>query len=234
MPTFPGPDVAAAWWTWQSLDDGGTLLAEQGKSALHLTPTNLAAPNYGLGSNGKTGKLTLNGANQYGVMPAAAAARWYANAPTSALTVGFVATWDDPTANDVIFSCLNAGPTRGLTVKLSTSARVQVAGYDAAGAVKSATFTADQRLAGSTRVVVIALQPSASLALAWIDGTPIAATFAGTTTSIAYDTAVMPTIGSIPGGGNYHDGDLFPLCIWPRVLLASEVAAWTSYWRDRT
>lgn len=234
MPTFPGPDVASAWWTWQSLDDGGTLLAEQGKSALHLTPRNLVAPNYGLGSNGKTGRLTLNGTTQYADMAAAVAARWYATAPTTALTVGIASRWAAPAANDIIFSCLNAGPTRGLAVRLSAAERVQVAGYDAAGAVVSATMSADAPLSARTRVVVVTLQPSSSWASAFVDGVPVGCTFAGSNNPIAYDAAVMPTMGAVPGGGSYHDGDLFPVCIWPRVLLASEVAAWTAYWRDRT
>lgn len=234
MPTFPGPDEASAWWTWQSLDAGGTLLAEQGRLALHLTPRVLAAPNYGLGSNGKTGRLTLNGATHYADMAAAVAARWYTAAPTTALTVGIAARWAAPAINDVIFSCLNAGPTRGLAIRLSAAERIQVAGYDAAGAVVSATMSADAPLTSRTRVVVMTLQPSASWATAFVDGVPVGCTFAGSNNPIAYDTAVMPAIGAIPGGGNYHDGDFFAICIWPRVLLSSEIGSWTCIWRDRT
>jgi hypothetical protein len=234
MPLYPGPDQASAWWTFQGLDGTGLLLAEQGRKGLHLTPRVLAAPNYGLGTNGKTGKLTLNGTTHYADMAADVAARWYTVAPTTEITVGIVARFAAPAANDVIFSCLNAGPTRGLIVKLSAAERVQVAGYDAAGAVTSATMTADNALTGRTRCIIVALKPATSLALAYVGGASVACTFAGGAGPIAYDGAVMPSIGAIPGGGNYHDGDLFGVFVWPRILLASEVGKWSDEWQGRT
>jgi hypothetical protein len=234
MPNYPGPDQASAWWTWQGLDGTGALLAEQGRKGLHLTPRGLAAPNYGLGTNGKTGQLTLSGATHYADMAAAVAARWYEVAPTTEVTVGIVARFAAPAANDVIFSCLNGGPTRGLVVKLSAAERVQVAGYDAAGAVTSATMTADNALTGRTRCIIVALRPATSLALAYVDAAPVACAFAGGAGPIAYDAAVMPAVGAIPGGGNYHEGGLFGVFVWPRILLSDEVARWSNEWQDRT
>jgi len=234
---WPGPDKASAHWTFDGLDAGGTLIREGGRLDLHITPVNLAAPAYGLGTNGKTNRWRLDGVNQYGylsslfgIMPQW---RWFDNAPTTALTVGIVARWNAPAANDVIFSCLNAGPTRGMAVRLSTAERVQIAAYDAAGAISTCTMSADAPLTGRTRVVMMAMEQAGSLARAWVDGQGVAAAFAGSLLPVAYDWALLPALGSIPGGGNYHDGDFFAICIWPLIFTDSEAKAFSDYWRDR-
>lgn len=237
MGIFPGPDEASAHWTFPGLNAAGLLVKEGGRLDLDLTPRNLVAPAYGMGTNGKTGRWRLDGVNQYGDLAVGAtlpATRWYANAPTTALTVAIVARFNAPAVNDVIFSCLNAGPTRGLAVLLSAAERVRVAAYDAAGAIMSATMSADAPLTGRTRVVVVQLQQATGLARSYVDSAVVAAAFAGSANPIAYDAAILPTVGAIPGGGNYHDGDFFALCFWPRIVLEPEIAAWTNYWRERS
>jgi hypothetical protein len=53
-------------------------------------------------------------------------------------------------------------------------------------------MTADNALTGRTRCIVVALKPATSLALAYVEGAPVACTFAGVAGPVAYDAAIMP------------------------------------------
>lgn len=231
----PGQEDAALYALWRAVTPDG-LIEEQGRYNLHLTPQNLSAPMFGLATDSRGSSfIELNRVNmQYvDLSVAAARQRFYAVAPASGITCGIVARWTAPLINDVIFSCLNAGPSRGLALRHSAAERLQLTGYDAAGAPWTATMAADGPFAGRTRTAVFIVRPSVSQTNVWIDGLDVVATFAGTTLPVAYDTAIAPTIGSIPGGGNYHHGRLYAVCLWPGVLDSDRITAWGAYWRDR-
>lgn len=211
----------------------GNLWVDSSGRGLHATPgAGYAAPNYGL-AVGPSGApyILCDGATVNGTLPLS----FYASAPTSGLTVALVQRFTSPLAADFVFSCVNAGVTRGLAVDFSTADRLRIRAYDAAGAVLSCTMTADGPLTGRTRVVVLSMQQAGSLARAWVDGQGVAATFAGSLLPIAYDAAVVPTLFSIVGGaGNYDDGNCYLLGLDSRAWTDSEAKAFSAFWMDRT
>jgi hypothetical protein len=201
---------------------------------LHALPgAAYAAPAYGIAPGPSGAKYILAGgaANNNAVL----STDFYLRAPTTGLTVCLVQRFSVPTAADFVFSTVNAAVSRGLAVDFSTSERLRIRAYDAAGAVMSCTMTADGPLTGRTRVVVLAMAQAGSLARAWVDAEGVAATFAGSLNPIAYDAAVVPTLFSIVGGaGNYNDGNCYWFGIDNRVWTDQEAKVFSRWALDRT
>ncbi len=215
------------------LDASNRWVESSGNGLNALPGAAYAAPAYGmaLGPSGAPYILAGGVANSNATLPL-----WfYTRAPTTGVTVALVQRFTSPLAADFVFSCVNAGVTRGLAVDFSTAERLRIRAYDAAGAVMSCTMTADGPLTGRTRVVVLAMEQAGSLARAWLDGQGVAATFAGSLNAIAYDAAVVPTLWSIVGGaGNNNDGNAYTFQIDGRAWTDSEAKAFSAFWLDRT
>lgn len=235
---FPGPDSAILHLDPAlGLTDGG-LWRDGSKYGLHVTPNaNYAAPNYGL-AIGPSGApyIGFNGVNQNGSLVAPANTRFFSVAPTTQATVVVVARHNDPTATDNIFSSENAGATRGFIVSMNTAARMQVFGWDAAGALTFYPLDGnDTPYAARTRVTIISGRCTDALALRWIDGVGRTASYAiaATVGPIAYDAAVVPTVGCRTDGIRRFDGSLYFLGIWPLVFTDQEARACSAFWLDR-
>lgn len=208
--------------------------ADSSGNGYHALPgAAYAAPAFGI-ANGPSGAPYILASGGAGAN-ATLSTDFYLKAPTTGLTVALVQKFTAPAASDFVFSCVNAGVTRGLAVDFSTAERLRIRAYDAAGAVMSCTMTADGPLTGRTRVVVLALSPSGSSARAWVDGEGVASTFAGSTNPIAYDAATVPTLFSIVGGaGNINDGNAYTFQVDDRVWSHREVLAFSAFWLNRT
>jgi hypothetical protein len=231
MALFPTPQESCFYLAPELTDTG--LWRDLSPFGLHGTVGGgYAGPAYGITTGPSGAKyIACDGANDNGTLPL----RFYTNAPTTAITVALVQWFNAPAADDRVFDCVNAGVTRGFAVDFSAAARLRIRAYDAAGAVKSCTLTADAPFVSRTRVVVLTMEPARSYAAAWVDRVQVAATFAGSTTPIAYDAAVVPTLFSIVGGaGNFNDGGVYALAVDDRVWSHAEAVAFCDYWRDRT
>jgi len=228
---WPGPDSACFYLDPSAgLTDGG-LWKDSSRFGLHCTPVGYAAPNWGysLGPSGAP-RIGFNGANQTGALPL----RFYLNAPTTAVTFALVARHNNPTAGDRVFSCVNAGNVRGIEMTSPTSARMGITGYDGAVLCAYSSEATDSGYVGRTRVTILAVEQAGSLARRWVDGVGLTPFFLGNVNPIAYDTAVVPTIGTHPFAAVYFDGDLYFLGIWPLVFTDSEAKAFSAFWMDRT
>lgn len=215
------------------LTDGNRWQESSGNGLSAAPGAAYVAPAYGLATGPSGAKFIgcTGTANYNATLPLG----WYTRAPTTELTVALVQRFNAPAASDFLFSCVDAGTTRGLAVDFSTADRLRIRAYDSAGAVMSCTMTADGPLATRTRVVVLSMRQAGSVARAWVDRVQVAATFAGSANAIAYDATVVPTLWSIVGGaGNYNDGDCYTLQIDNRAWTHAEAVAFSDYWRDRT
>ena len=213
----------------------GNLFKDSGPHGLHLTPVNFVAPNYGLvqGPSGAT-CLRFNGTTQYAYMAAAAAARFYARAPTTTVTIAFVARHVLPAAGSFVFNARDIATTRGLVVRYSTTEILNLRGQDAGGVQTNLTDTNNIPLTGRTVISAYALDKTVLTGLIWHDGSGRAASIAGNTNPIAYDAGTAPTMGAQPGGGGYFNGDIYFAGLWsgPPWSLA-EYQAFYRYWADR-
>jgi len=205
---------------------------------LDVQPVGYAAPNYGL-SLGPSGapRITFDGAAQRGTMGVTVSPRFYANAPQKEGTVVIVARHNAPAATDNIMSCENIAANRGFVVSMNTATRVQFYGYDAAGVLTFYPLDGDDTpYLSRTRVTIISGRCTDALARRWIDGVGRTATYAiaATPGPLAYDTAVVPTIGCRPDGIRFFDGDLYHLAIYPLIFTDQEARACSDYWRNVT
>lgn len=238
QPPTPGPHDArcVAYWPFGTLTDGN-LFRDDGRLALHLTPTGLASPAYGLARTSKgTAYLELDGSTDYATMDATTRARFYANAPTSIVTALVVAKYDAPATDDIIFSCVNAGGTRGFAVKVSAASaeRLALVSYDAAGAASSVTAAANVPLTLHRRASLLCLDRAGGIGYIWHDGRQVTSTtVSGSTNAIAYDTGTVPTVGATPAAASFHDGRLFAVALWTGWAPTDrEARALCAYWRD--
>jgi hypothetical protein len=198
---------------------GVPLVQDRSPNGLLATMVNFVAPNYGFTAGSRRIGLAFNGTTQRLTLPLA----FYNAVQTNGITVVVYARYNDPTAADVVFSCRDAGGTRGWLLTHSTAARMAFTGYTAAAAVLSSTDTADAPLVGRQRLSAYSFDQGSASSLHLYDGSPVASTIAGSTAAIGYDATVVPTVGCTPGGGGqFFDGTLYHLSVWPWNLSVSE------------
>jgi len=235
---WPGPDSACYYLDPSAgLTDGG-LWKDSSRFGLHCTPVGYAAPNWGysLGPSGAP-RITFDGAAQYGTIAAPANARFFTAAPLTEMTIAVVARHNSPAAGDRIFSCNDAVSTRGFGFAMQAAAVMQIAGYNAVGALIFYPVEGDNGpYISRTRLTILSGRCVDATARRWVDGVGRVTTYgvAAAPGPIAYDTAVVPTVGRHTSGGLYFDGDLYFLGIWPLVFTDSEARAFSAYWMDRT
>lgn len=233
---FPGPDKAvfvldpAAGLT----PDG--LWKDSGPFGLHWTPTNYAAPNYGLNSDSKgTRYYSFNGANQSASLAGALRARFYQYAPTTEFTFVFAAYFNDPATNDTIFSCTDPANQNGIRVYNNPSGNQIRAIIYRGGVSTYVESTAALPLAQRKRVITIqSIAPIQSTVYRRIyqDTVPVAATVAGTAQAqIGYqNTGVL--LGSHIGVALF-DGNLYYAAMYPFLFCHAEAVAISQWLRDR-
>jgi len=238
---FPGPDSAIFYLDPAAGLDSSNRWIDSSKYQLNVTPVGYAAPNYGL-SLGPSGapRITFDGAAQYGTIAAPANARFFAAAQTNQATVAVVARHNSPASGDRIFSSTNGALTRGMDISMipgGSANQMECRGYSAAGAICLIPRDGDDTpYLSRTRVTILAGRGADALALRWIDGVGRTAAYpvAASADPVAYDAAVVPTVGRHSAGAFYFDGDLYFLGIWPLVFTDSEARAFSAYWMDRT
>ena len=230
---WPGPEKSIFHLDPAAGLTDGNLWKDSSPYGLHVTPVGYAAPNYGL-SLGPSGapRITFDGAAQRGTLPL----RFYATAPVGDFTITCVARHNAPANLDQIFFAHNNGWTRGISLLITpTAERMQIRSFDAAGAVSSWTDAASVPLTQRTRASVLSLSQAGSTGRSWHDSVGVVGAFAGSTAVIGYDAAAVPCIGSwSAGAGNFFDGDLYFLGIWPLIFTDSEARAFSAFWMDRT
>lgn len=209
------------------LDASNRWVESSGNGLNALPGAAYVTPAYGLalGPSGAPYILAGGTANYNATLPLG----FYTRAPTTAMTVCLVQRFTSPLAADIVFSCADAGNTRGFAVDFVTAERLRLRGYDAAGAFTVCLMTADGPLSGRTRVVVLAMEQAGSLAMAWVDGQGVAASFAGSLNPIAYNTAIVPTLWSLVGGGQYNDASVYWFSVDNRAWTDGEVKAWSAW-----
>jgi len=207
---------------------------DTGPHGLHATPVNYVAPNYGLVTMASGAQAySFNGATQYATLPL----RFYDFAPTSECTFVVAARWSTPGLGDHVFDCVTAG-VGGIRISTRAGAaeRLVIAAVNGATScltqeTNNAPLTGRTWVAALTMRVVTTATEGRSI---WLDGNSQAVTPANTAATIAYNTAAVPTIGAVSGGGaNYFDDRLYHLSLWPRVLTTAEICDITLHLRNR-
>lgn len=229
MALFPTPQESCFYLDPAAGLDASNNWIDSSPFGLNVTPVGYAAPNYGITTGPSGAKcITFNGANQRGTLPL----RFYNNAPVGDFTIACVARHNAPANLDYIFFGHNNAWTRGIGLTVSpTAERMMARSYDAAGAFTTWTDAASVPFTGRTRVSVLSLSPAGSTGRSWHDRVGVAGAFAGSTNPIAYDVAAVPVIGSwSAGAGNFFDGNLYLLAIWPRLFSSQEAVAFSDYW----
>lgn len=217
----------------------GNLWRDSGPHRLDVTPqAGFVAPNYGivLGPSGAPCIRFTGAANVYGLMSGAAQARFYAVAPTTAMTLAIVARHTTPAVSNRIFYARNAGATRGIFAAYmgASAERINLYGYDAAATACIVQDTANVPLTGRTRISSYSESiADTTMRYVWHDGQGYAATVAGAAAAIAYDTTIVPVVGAATGGGFPFVGDLYFMGLWPRTWSLAEYQAFYRYWADR-
>ncbi len=200
---------------------GGTpYMMDRSANGLHATLVNFAAPNYGFARNAKgQGFYAFNGTTMRATLPLS----FYNSASTGALSFIVMARYADEATNDRLFTCRNAGATRGVSTQVyDVLGRFVIQGWDAGGVIMQASETNNSAFYGRTIVSVGVLDAARSYGAWWRDTSATATTFAGSTNAIAYDTAVVPTIGAFTGGGAEPQIDLYHISMWPWALSRSD------------
>lgn len=229
---FPGPKDSVFW-----LDPAAGLTSDNkwvdsGPCSLHVSPVNFTSPNYGIATGPSGAKyIAFNGTTQRGTLPL----RFYTTAPTAAFSVVCVARHNAPANLDQIFFAHNNAWTRGISLLITpTAERMQIRSFSAAGVASTWTDAASVPLTQRTRVSVLSLSPTGSVGYSWHDRTGVAGAFAGGTAAPGYDAAAVPTIGAWVGGaGNFFDGDLYFLALFPFVFTHAEAVAMSDWLRDK-
>ena len=220
----------------KSLTAGG-LWADSGKRGLDFSPgAAYVAPAFGYGistANGAPYVLAGGAANFLATLAdAAQRARMYAAAPTTGMTFVLAQRFTAPTAGDYVFSCMTA--TRGVSLRFPTAETLRISGYDSAGAAIWCTMSAAAPFTGPrTRVVILSMDSTQSLARCWLDGEGVAATFAGSTNPVAYDAAAAVALFATIAGGSLNDGRVFFFGWWPYVVSDSEARVTSRWLLDR-
>lgn len=238
FPRFPGPEspYCVFWQDYEALDAAGTRWRDRAGYGLDALPqAGFAAPNYGLARavNGQ-GYCTFSGAaNVYGTQALAfyAAATVVAAVP---MTMVAVLTHTTPVIGNAIWSCRNAGATRGALLTYSTTERMVLTAYDAGGVASTLVDAADANLTSRTRVSIYAMDKALGTGYIWHDGQQRAATFAGNVNPVAYDATVAPTLGAVTGGGSRFVGRQYAVIVYVGWLPSnSEAGSMSAYWLDR-
>ena len=236
-PKFPGPDssLCVLYHDFERLDDTGLLWYDRGPNKLHATPVGYAAPNYGLARTARgKGYATFNGANQWAELAGGVQGSFYAVAPSSGYTAVLVARHTTPVALARIFNCRNGAATRGIGIRYLAVDQMLAAAWDAGGVATQINETAAIQYVSRTRVSIYAMAKTAGTASIWHDTVQVAATFAGNTNPIAYDATVVPTIGSLTGGGNPFTGTMYALILYRDYIPShAEAVSMSRFWRDR-
>jgi hypothetical protein len=240
MAIFPGPDKSCLYIDPAAgLTDGG-LWKDSSPYGLHCTPVGYAAPAYGIATGPSGAKMiTFNGANQYGQMDAGTAARFYLNQPRTAITFALVARHNAPAVSDRIFAARTNAPLSGIELAMGDASvnRIQALGFDGAGTWSGATDTADSQLSGRTVVSLISTTAGivAQTNREWHSRNGVAVSSTGGSGIPIWAVAVaLPCVGSGTGIGNFFDGYLYHLSIFPFVFTHSEAQAFSDFWMDRT
>ena len=188
------------------------MVRDHGPNGLWATMVNFVAPNYGFVAGVRRTGLVFNGTTQRLTLPLS----FYDHVSSAGLTVITFARHAAPAANDVLFSCRDAGATRGWLCECSTADRLRLLGYTAGGVALSSTDSVDVPLAGRTWVHVLSFDQVSASNLHMHSTRPLTGTIAGSTAVIGYDATVVPTIGCTPGGGGqFFDGTLWHFSVWP-------------------
>jgi len=233
MALFPGPDSCVFYYKDWVCD--GTTFLDSGPYGIHLTPVVFAAPTWGIGVNGKGQRyLDFPGGGAYAIAPAASAARFYAHAPTDALTFVAVLRYTPTVAGGRIFCSRNVAATRGLHLIFATVDRVQARGYDAAGATWTCTDALTSYFFQRTRVLVCAIDVRRQDFSIWLDGVNTITATQAAQNAIAYDAAAPVLLGQNEGlAGNDLVAKVFHVGLWPYAFSRSEALYTTDYWRER-
>lgn len=236
---WPGPDKSVFYLDPAAGLDSSNRWIDSSPFGLAVTPVGYAAPNYGL-SLGPSGapRITVNGVNQCGTMPAAMQARFYTVAPTTQYTFACVVRYNLPVAGDRLFSCENVAGTRGIDCQLApTLEQLRIRAYDAGGVLHTSATTAAIPLTARTRIAIGSIDVTNSVSSWWIDGSQVTGTYAGgAAAAIAYDTAQVVVIGGVYWGAPVVpiDGDIYFEGLWNFLWTDSEAKAFSAFWMDRT
>ena len=232
MALFPGPQQSVFWHDFEGLTDGN-LFKDLGPYGLHATPqAGFVAPNYGLARNthGKGYANFTGAANVYATLPL----RFYNYAPTAQYTYVLVAQHDATGAGGFVFYCRNGGATRGMFLYHNAAQRLNSISYDATGGNTQLGDAADVPLSPRTRTSLYSMNRPWVMGTIWHDRVAFAPAWGGgVTTGIAYDTAVVPTIGAQSGPANYFVGRMYWLILFPFVFTDSEAKAMSAWLMDQ-
>ena len=226
---WPGPQQSVFWYDFEGLTDGN-LWADKGPNGLHATPqAGFASPNFGLARNAHNkGYANFTGAaNVYGTLPL----RFYNYAPVIGnMTLVVVAQHTIPTINCRIFNARTGA--EGMFCYYVTAETMNILAYDAGGVGTQLFDAANVPLTGRTRASIYALGKTGSTGYIWHDCVQRTVTWGGNTNPIAYNLALVPSIGSA-GAASYFIGRMYWLILFPFVFTDSEAKAMSAWLMDQ-
>jgi len=205
------------------------LWADRSRNGLHASPqAGFAAPNFGLSRSARgKGYATFSGAaNAYATLPL----RFYDVAPTTNLTLVLAARHITPAINARLFNARTG--VQGFHSYYSSTERGTILAYDGGGAASQVLDTTDVPFTSQTKVSIYTLAKTLSAGYVWQDGVGRTATWAGNTNAIAYNTALVPIIGSA-GAAAYFVGWMYFLALFSSWIPNDrEAKALSQYLRD--